>query len=182
MVPLARMRTLIFLLACGALAEMTRSNTTSLLPQPPGPRQGDPDRHGTGDSPSHVCAPGVAPECTAVPVQHGMCLIIDGTAASSNSDRAVPDGRVLMSVALPFAVIFMIALGVNALITDHPREKPPRGPAGRAQGPTRRPRPRRPDAFDPPLSALRPLPGTRPYPRRPPRHQPAQRPTRQRPG
>ena len=49
MVPLARMRTLIFLLACGALAEKTRSNTTSLLPQPPGPRQGDPDRHGIGD-------------------------------------------------------------------------------------------------------------------------------------
>ena len=129
MVPLARMRTLIFLLACGALAEMTRSNTTSLLPQPPGPRQGDPDRHGTGDGgPTSTCG-GMTPKCTAVPVQHGMCLITDGTAASSNSDRAVPDGRVLMSVALPFAVIFMIALGVNALITDHPREKPPRGPA-----------------------------------------------------
>ena len=56
MVPLARMRTLIFLLACGALAEMTRSNTTSLLPQPPGPRQGDPDRHGTGDGgPTSTC-------------------------------------------------------------------------------------------------------------------------------
>ena len=129
MVPLARMRTLIFLLACGALAEKTRSNATSLLPQPPGPRQGDPDRHGIGDSPPDGCAPGVAPKCTAVPVQHGMCQSFDGTAATSNSDRAVPDGRVLMSVALPFAVIFMIALGVNALITDHPREKPPRGPA-----------------------------------------------------
>lgn len=129
MVPLAQMRTLIFLLACGALAEKPRSNTTSLLPQPPGPRQGDPDRHGIGDGgPTSTCG-GMTPKCTAVPVQHGMCLIIDGTAASSNSDRAVPDGRVLMSVALPFAVIFMIALGVNALITDHPREKPPRGPA-----------------------------------------------------
>ena len=84
MVPLAQMRTLIFLLACGALAEKTRGNATSLLPQPPGPRQGDPDRHGIGDSPPDGCSPGVAPKYTAVPVQHGMCLTTDASAASSN--------------------------------------------------------------------------------------------------
>ena len=74
MVPLAQMRTLIFLLACGALAEKTRSNTTSLLPQPPGPRQGDPDRHGIGDSPPDGCSPGVAPKCTAV-IRYERCTL-----------------------------------------------------------------------------------------------------------
>ena len=119
MVPLAQMRTLIFLLACGALAEKTRSNATSLLPHPPGPHQGDPDRHGIGDgAPASTCG-GMTPKCTAVPVQHGMWVTTDASAGSSNPDRAVPDGRALMSVVLPFAVIFMIALGVNALITDH---------------------------------------------------------------
>lgn len=130
MVPLAQMRTLIFLLACGALAEKTRGNATSLLPQPPGPRQGDPDRHGIGDSPPDGCSPGVAPKCTAVPVQHGLWLTTDATAGNSNPDWGVPDRRDPMSVVLPLAVIYMIMLGMNALITDRPpQEKPPRGPA-----------------------------------------------------
>lgn len=130
MVPLAQMRTLIFLVAGGAVAGEAAGTSATFHPQSTAPCQGDPGRCKIGDSAPGGCTHGVAPTSTEDPVQHDMGLLWPAPAAFIDPGRADFGQLALKSMLLLFAVMFAAILGMGMLMTSHPpREKPPRGPA-----------------------------------------------------
>lgn len=130
MVPLAQMRTLIFLVAGGAVAGKAAGTSATFHPQSTAPCQGDPGRCKIGDSAPGGCTHGVAPTSTEDPVQHDMGLLWPAPAAFIDPGRADFGQLALKSMLLLFAVMFAAILGMGMLMTSHPpREKPPRGPA-----------------------------------------------------